>query len=351
VTALSHASRELERITGAPRTWDEAVLENGGHMLQSWRWGELKVRFGWQVERIAAFADGGLAQAQVLFRHKAGVSIGYIPRGPVLPAGDPSGLARLWPAIDRIARRRRALTVILEPDELLPSELIRQIRLETGPSPIQPSRTVKIELADDDTLLKQMHQKTRYNVRLAQRRGVTARVASPTDSSVARFYELLQDTATRNDFGIHSLDYYREFLRLFEDDAALIFADIEGRPVAAIAIAAFGPEAIYMYGASSTKDRAHGAGFLIQFEAMRWARERGCLRYDLWGIPAQDPQSTKVDNGDRIAGTTGSDWRGLYEFKTRFGGSVVGYPEPLERRLHPVLTTIARRFYRVGANE
>ena len=343
--------RNLERITGDQDAWDATVLANNGHMLQSWRWGELKGQFGWQVERVAAHTDMGVAQAQVLFRQKAGVSIGYIPRGPALLASDATALARLWPAIDRVARQRRALTVVFEPDGPLPSDVIQHLRLEPGPPSIQPARTVKIELADDESLLKHMHQKTRYNVRLAQRRGVTTRVSELSDSSIASFYQLLQDTAARNEFGIHSFDYYRTFLGSFRDDAALIFADIDRRPVAGVVVVAFGPEAIYMYGASSTRERAHGAGFLIQFEAMRWARERGCTRYDLWGIPPHDPQSTKVDNGDRIAGTIGNDWRGLYEFKTRFGGAIVGYPEPLERRYRPILTAIARRLYDVGRGE
>lgn len=350
MTAQGRQFEDLERLTKDPTHWDEAVLAQDGHLLQSWRWGAFKDAFGWQTERVAARGEKGVALAQVLFRHKAGVSIGYIPRGPVVGGDDAEGMRGLWGEIDRIARKRRALTIIVEPDQRIESDLVQLSRLVGGPSPIQPSRTVKIELADDEALLKQMHQKTRYNVRLAQRRGVTSRICSFSPASLDVFYNLLLDTASRNEFEIHSADYYREFLGMFEGNAALIFAEIEGRPVAGIIVAAFGDEAIYMYGASSTKDRAHGAGFLIQYEAMRWAREQGCRRYDLWGIPAQDPRTTKVDDGDRIAGTTGSDWRGLYEFKTRFGGEVISYPEPLERRYHPLLAALASRFYSAGGS-
>jgi lipid II:glycine glycyltransferase (peptidoglycan interpeptide bridge formation enzyme) len=106
--------------------------------------------------------------------------------------------------------------------------------------------------------------------------------------------------------------------------------------------ARFGPEAIYMYGGSSTEHRAHGAAFFLQFEAMRWAREVGCTRYDLWGIPAEDPIST-AERGGRVAGTRGDDWRGLYKFKIGFGGEVVSYPPTLERRYRPFLAYFARR--------
>lgn len=348
--ATSPSAPGATALSANPDAWDEALRAGGGHLLQSWRWGELKRRFGWQTERIVATGPAGVAQAQVLFRRKAGVSIGYIPRGPLVPGNDPDTAAALWSTIDRVARRRRALTIIVEPDAPTGSQMSFARGLAEGPEPIQPSRTVKVPLLDDEALLAQMHQKTRYNVRLAQRRGVTVRDSPFTEEAVATFYRLLKDTADRNQFEIHSAEYYQTFGQLFAGDAALVFAEIEGRPVAAIVVATFGDEAIYMYGASSTRDRAHGAGFLIQFEAMRWARDRGCRRYDLWGIPAQDPQSTRVESGDRIAGTMGSDWRGLYEFKTRFGGEVISYLSPLERRYHPVLAALAARFYSTGGS-
>jgi lipid II:glycine glycyltransferase (peptidoglycan interpeptide bridge formation enzyme) len=336
-------------LTRDPAAWNEAVLASGGHFLQSWGWGEFKSRFGWDVARVAV--DGGTAPAvaQMLIRRKAGASVGYIPRGPVHSARD-AGVV-LWRAIGQEARRQRALFVIVEANEALPDGLERAARLTAGPAHIQPARTVKVPLLDDESLLKQMHQKTRYNVRLAQRRGVTVRRAAHDDAGVDAFYALMQDTAQRNAFGVHERQYYEEFLRTFGEDAALLFAEIEGKPVAGVIAVSFGNEAIYMYGASSTKDRAHGAGFYIQYEAMRWAREQGCTVYDLWGIPAVDPSTTHVDGGDRIAGTSGSDWRGLYEFKTRFGGQIVSYPAPLERIYLPGLAHLAKRLYPVGGGE
>jgi lipid II:glycine glycyltransferase (peptidoglycan interpeptide bridge formation enzyme) len=331
-----------------PLDWDEAVRCCGGHLLQSWRWGAFKHQFGWDVERIAVQSSGGTALAQVLFRKRAGLSIGYIPRGPVWPADDPAAVEALWTRIDEVARRRRALTVIVEPDRLLLQEFGRGVRLVPGPEPIQPARTVKVELLDDQSLIDQMHPKTRYNVRLARRRGVTTRLGEQSDASVGQFYEMLRDTAARNDFVVHAHRYYREFLRLFGDDACLAFAEVEGKPVAGAVAAVFGDEGIYMYGASSTRERAHGAAFLLQHEMMRWARSRGARRYDLWGIPEYDPDSSVNESGDRLAASTGNDRRGLYEFKTRFGGQIVRYPPPLERVYHPLLATLARRFYRAG---
>ena len=348
MTGAATQENRINHVAIDPSAWDAAVLSCGGHLLQSWRWGTFKKRFGWQVERIAVACDGGFALAQVLFRKKAGMSIGYIPRGPVWPLGDPDSVGELWARVDEVARRRRTLAIILEPDQPLLDASLRDLALVPGPEPIQPARSVKVDLLDDQSLMDQMHPKTRYNVRLALRRGVTTRVAEPLDGSIATFYQMLQDTASRNDFVVHAADYYREFLQVFVDHACLTFAEVEGKPVAGAIAAVFGDEGIYMYGASSTQGRAHGAAFLLQHEMMRWARSRGARRYDLWGIPEYDPESSVSESGDRLAASTGNDRRGLYEFKTRFGGQIVHYPPPLERVYHPFLATLARNLYSPG---
>lgn len=315
-------------------------------MLQSWRWGDFKYRHAWTPERVLVDNADGTAMAQVLFRAKGPVSVGYIPRGPVL-AGDPEALWReLWRAIDDISCQRRALGVIVEPNAPLPfSGTYRDVGMVKGPAHVQPSRTVKVPLLDDDQLLAQMHQKTRYNIRLASRRGVTFRRMPVSPESIAAFYGIMQDTAQRNEFAVHSLDYYADFLDVFGDDALLLGAwNDEGTLTAVLIAAVFGAEAMYMYGASSTTHRAHGAGAALQFEAMRWARERGATTYDLWGIPNKDPESVATDGSNQIAGTKGEDWRGLYRFKTGFGGSIVTFPPSLERRSVPAMLGIARRF-------
>jgi lipid II:glycine glycyltransferase (peptidoglycan interpeptide bridge formation enzyme) len=283
--------------------------------------------------------------AQVLYRFKGPVSVGYVPRGPAI-SGDP---AALWPLllaeIDRKARDNRAIMTLVELDEPLGlTGNFKEAGVVRGPEHLQPGRTVKVSLLGDEDILKQMHQKTRYNVRLAERRGVVIERHHIEREAVDAFYALMEDTATRNEFGIHSKAYYEDFLNLFGDDAVLMFARVDDGALGAVLIAARnGKEAVYMYGASSTTNRAHGAAFLLQFEAMRWARERGSETYDLWGIPDSDPESVTADGQSSIAGTKGDDWRGLYRFKTGFGGEIVTYPTMLERRHMPVLPWLARK--------
>ena len=172
--------------------------------------------------------------------------------------------------------------------------------------------------------------------------GVTIRQGT-TDGDLGSFYSLLRDTSTRNDFGIHSFDYYADALRFFGDDAHLLFARIDGEIAAAGIAARFGRQAVYLYGASSTTVRADGAAFLLQYHLMRWARDRGAASYDLWGIPAVDPEPLPTD-ATGMTKSRGEDQRGLLTFKTRFGGEVVGFPWPMERRYAPILSAAARRF-------
>ncbi len=215
-----------------------------------------------------------------------------------------------------------------------------------APGHIQPGRTVRIPLGDDESILAQMRQKTRYNVRLAQRRGV--HVETRGVEHIEAYYALMRDTSDRNDFGIHSMAYYRDFLETLGDDAIMLFAFVNDDTLAAALIAArFGREAIYMYGASSTTNRADGAAFLLQFRAMQWARDGGCESYDLWGIPEVDPVPSGPDGA--AGGTSGDDWRGLHRFKTGFGGEIVTYPPMFERRHLPLLPSLVRRLDIVGA--
>lgn len=98
-----------------------------------------------------------------------------------------------------------------------------------------------------------------------------------------------------------------------------------------------------MYGASSTAHRADGAAFVLQYDAMRWARDEGSSRYDLWGIPTELELQPPPKGATGATASIGEDRRGLYTFKTRFGGQVVDYPPMMERRYVPVLSALAGR--------
>jgi lipid II:glycine glycyltransferase (peptidoglycan interpeptide bridge formation enzyme) len=329
--------------------WNARLEALGGHLLQSWQWGSFKERYGWSVDRVAYPPIGEpRAVAQILYRSRGPVSIGYIPRGPAFFEGDDEAIIGLLNEIDRSASHHRALFLVIEPNSALPlSGTFRDHGFVKGPHPIQPERTVQVPLLEDEALLKQMHEKTRYSVRLAKRRDVEIEIPEDRERGVTEFFGLLSDTSSRNEFAIRPIGYYADFLTEFGEHAQLLLARHEGNLAAGVIAARFGAEAMYMYGASSTENRGHGATFLLQYEAMRWGRTNGSTRYDLWGIPAEDPE--KTGEGGRAEGTKGDHWSGLYRFKTGFGGEIVRFPVPIERRYHPFLSAAARRV--IGQHE
>jgi len=192
---------------------------------------------------------------------------------------------------------------------------------------VQPRRTVLIDLTlDEEAILAQMKPKTRYNVRLAQRKGISVRLGTADDLPL--FYGLLKATGKRARFGIHTQAYYTRAWQLFmaQDSVALFLAQYEGQTLAALMAFTWGKKAWYMYGASSDEERQRMPNYLLQWEAMRWARAQGCETYDLWGIPDVD----EGEIGPHIAmaeeqGVLSTGLGGLYRFKRGFGGREVRY--------------------------
>jgi peptidoglycan pentaglycine glycine transferase (the first glycine) len=309
---------------GGRAAWDEQVAATpGGHVLQSWAWGELKARFGWRVQRVAV--DGALAQ--VLFRSLPGGlgTIAYVPKGPLADYYDTRSFTALLDAIRPLARKERALCLKIEPDLEAAQALAEQLRaLGFRPSSqvIQPRRTILVDLtADREDLLGLMKQKTRYNVRLAARKGVTVRAGSEAD--LASFYDMMETTARRDGFGIHTRGYYEAAHQLFVEagQGRFLLAEYEGQLLAGLVVLGVGGgcgTACYMYGASSDEHRNLMPTYLLQWEAMLWAKEHGYQEYDLWGVPDEDEATLEAGFTNRSDGL----W-GVYRFKRGFGGRLV----------------------------
>jgi lipid II:glycine glycyltransferase (peptidoglycan interpeptide bridge formation enzyme) len=216
---------------------------------------------------------------------------------------------------------------------------------------VQPRRTVIIDLMpDEDTILSQMKSKTRYNIRLAQRRDITVRQGNADDLPV--FHRLLQATSERAGFGVHTLAYYAEAWRLFSPSSsvALLLAQHGDSPLATLMVFARGERAWYLYGASSDQERQRMPTYLLQWEAMRWARARGCRTYDLWGIPDLDADGIGSLAEAEEHGALSRGMGGLYRFKRGFGGQerryVGAYDYVYNRPLYGLLTAAWRRLGR-----
>jgi peptidoglycan pentaglycine glycine transferase (the first glycine) len=278
------------------------------HLLQTSGWGDLKSAFGWETFYI----HNDTAGAQVLFRRlPLGFTFGYIPKGPV-----GTNWQSLWPEIDRLCKRKRAIFLKVEPDrwDSEAAEMAVELPGFIPSRPIQPPRTLVISLeGSEDNWLERMKQKTRYNIRLAERKGVT--VAESKD--VAAFHQMMLVTGGRDGFGVHSLSYVQRVYDLFaaREDAVLLVASYQDRPLAGLMAFARGERAWYFYGASTDEERSRMPTYLLQWEAMRWAARCGCRWYDLWGVPDMDEDALEANFAQRSDGL----W-GVYRFKRGFGG-------------------------------
>jgi peptidoglycan pentaglycine glycine transferase (the first glycine) len=326
--------------------WDNFLTcFKGSHVLQTSTWGELKSDFGWESAWIVT---GDAVGAQVLYyKLPLGYSVAYVPKGPVgYKEAEEFQLEAFWHEIDGFCRERRAVFLKVEID--LWEEESGDIRPPDGFKPsgqaIQPQRTLVMDInMDEAAILARMKQKTRYNIRLAERKGV---IVHPWDD-VAAFYQMMQITGARDTFGVHTLEYYQKAYELFQPlgECELLVAEYKGIPLAALMVFAHGERAWYFYGASTDEHRNLMPTYLVQWEAICWAREKGCREYDLWGVPDADIEILEAQFNGRSDGL----W-GVYRFKRGFGGVLHRTPDPWERVYNPMLYTFYRWRVRARLN-
>lgn len=180
-------------------------------------------------------------------------------------------------------------------------------------SNILPANTIYLDLTQDkETLLQRMKPKTRYNIKLAQRKGVTVRSMGMEGMDI--WYELYKETAIRNHLLLNDIKYFRAVLDARADntsspaDVSLLIAEYDEKPLAAMFLVITGNRGSYLYGASSSSHRNLMATYALQWEAIMRSQQAGCTQYDMFGIsPSPDPEHPLY---------------GLYKFKSGFGGEI-----------------------------
>ena len=328
-------------ITIDATEWDAFVAAHpDGHILQTPAWADLKCAFGWSAARVGVKQEGVLvAGAQVLFRPlPTGLyTIAYIPKGPLVDWTNESLVAFLFKSLDNVAQSANAVFLKIEPPTA-------KFKLQTSnfkiiaASNIQPRRTIVIDLRPaEETILAAMKQKTRYNVRLAAKKDVV--VTSSED--IESFCALMKVTGERDAFGVHDEKYYRKAYELFRplDRAQLFVASFEGQPLAALMLFMLGQRAWYFYGGSSNEERNRMPAYLLQWEAMRWAKARGVEDYDLWGVPDEEEDVLEANFETRQEGL----W-GVYRFKRGFGGQLGRAPGAVDRVYSQTLYKLYRLY-------
>jgi lipid II:glycine glycyltransferase (peptidoglycan interpeptide bridge formation enzyme) len=298
-----------------PATWNSFVSAlPDAHFQQSWEWGELAPDLGGRAVRLAALrADRVVGAAQVFVNPVGSLNRTYlyIPRGPALCG---CSIETLGPILDHarmIGEECGALGIRVEPnvaesDHGL-SDVLSALGLAPAFPPSQPRSSWLLNIdSDEDVLLAEMRQKTRYNIRLAARKGVTVREGGEKDLDV--FLRLYRETAERDDFFIHSRALYARMFSLFRQagNFCLLLAYAAEEPIAAVTLVRFGRTCWYVHGASSNRQRNLMAPHLLQWEAILRAKQWGCTLYDFRAVP-------DILREDQ-------DMYGVYRFKEGFGG-------------------------------
>ena len=345
---------KLER---SPTAWQQALARLPyAHALQSWPWAQFKERWGWEAlpltMTVAGNSWGPVAVAHVLKRRlpRTPFCVLYVPKGPALDYRDAPLRRQVLAQLEQLARRERAIFIKIDPEVVrswgLENERVSPLgkavmddlaRRGWRPSDeqIQFRNTVELPLeSSEEQLLAAMKPKTRYNIRLAERKGITVRPGTPADfpTLIAMYHE----TAARDGFTARPAEYYLDgWTALYEAGMAQPFvAEFEGRPVAAVILVRFGERVIYMYGASRNEARERMPNHLLQWTAICWAREQGARVYDFWGAP------DAFDESDRL-------W-GVWRFKAGFNGEIVrfigAWDYPARRLLYRVYTQAIPRY-------
>lgn len=355
----------LTHVTRNEEQWDAFVLRHGGGFLQSWGWSQFQEALGRGVFRFRVDGPGeedGHADtiAQFLLVYHAlplGRRYAYVPRGPVValdrgPSSAKAYVETCAGALRETVRREGAVFARVEwpwatgTEPVTPEDVakigFRPVRA------VQPADTVIMDLRKgEEELLAGMHQKTRYNVRLAEKRGVTVRDGRHDNAQALRddvetFWKMLSETAARDKFHTHERDYYATMVDVLSAKKSaglrvrLVFAEHEGTPIAAALVGEFGGTATYLHGASLASHRQLMAPNLLHWTIMREAKARGLAAYDLWGVaPSDDPDHP---------------WAGITRFKTGFGGERTSYLGAWELPGDPFWYTVyryAKRFRNV----
>lgn len=308
--------------------WDTFVTSHPqGSLLQLTNWARLKSRFGWRSHRVWLRREGELvAGAQLLFRSAALglIRVAYLPHGPLVDWQDEEQIAVLFNQLDHAAYDERVGLLKMEPllwqDDMNPADwkaLCQRHDCLVDADTIQPPRTIVVDLqSTEEEILKRMKQKTRYNIRLAEKKGVMVRRGTADD--IPTFNQLMHITSQRNTFGVHEPEYYQLAYQYFApDNVALLIAEYESKPLSAVMVFRCGERAAYLYGASSNEERQRMPNYAVQWAAIQWAKEQGCSEYDLWGVPDYPEEELEANFMERNDGL----W-GVYRFKRGFGGQL-----------------------------
>jgi peptidoglycan pentaglycine glycine transferase (the first glycine) len=317
------------RIVEDKTQWESFVLSTPTYtFLQAWNWGEFNRALGDKVFRLGLFEEGELAGVALILKvHARRGSFLFCPHGPLIKWENPTHLDALLNHVKDLARQEGVAFIRISPLILEGAEsrrLFHKHGFRDAPIHMHAEATWMLDIRpSEEELLAGMRKNTRYYVRRAARDGVEV-FQSRDPADVAVFNALYQETVDRHSFVPYSEEYLEKQFGAFaaDDQVAVFLARYGGEVLSGAIIMFYGRAAFYHHGASSSRHPKIPSSYLLQWEAVRAARRRGCTLYNFWGIAStEDPQHP---------------WAGLTFFKQGFGGFRVDYLHAQDLPLSPL---------------
>ncbi len=346
----------MQPFSGMASAWNALIRQlPDPHFLQTWEWAQVKAKYDWkpiflvwsgqsyksymsdELDQLDLIDRSGIQAACLVLKRTvlsrgfaARLCILYAPKGPLLDWSNEPLRRRVLDDLQSFARDQGAIFLKADPDVVLGTGIpgaqeagedgggravmsdLRRRGWRSSSDQIQFRNTVLIDVSpSEDEMLGRMKQKTRYNLRLAEKKGVTVRLGTGADFPL--LYKMYAETSVRDGFVIRDEKYYQmvweTFMLSSEPSAEPLIAEVNGEPVAALFLFRFAGRAYYVYGMSREVHREKMPNYLLQWEAMRRAKARGCSAYDLWGAPEEFNENDPL-------------W-GVFRFKEGLGGQVV----------------------------
>ncbi len=304
--------------------WNNFVKNHAfGHFLESFEWGEVVCADGEKVRQVAVMDKGKIIAGALIIKYELPLnkSYLYIPRGPALDWDkiknpdkinkDQEALMMILDEVKKFGQSNNAIFLRIDPEIEASDrhfEFWKQIGFTKSPKEVQPKMTIVLDLLQsEEQILKNMKSKTRYNIRLADRKGVKIKMSTNV-SGIDTFYDLMLKTSRRDNFYPHTKKHYQDLIKILgpKNIAKIFLAEYKKKIIAATIVSFFGQKAIYLHGASDNEYRNLMSTYLLQWRAISEAKKAGSKLYDFGGVV---PESENKHA-----------WVGISRFKRGFGG-------------------------------
>lgn len=314
---------------------NQFLEENEASLLQTLDWGKFQEAVGRKFFCLVVKDNNKLIGSALILKHflPFGRSYYYCPKGPVVNYqisinNYQNVLELLVKKIKELAQKEKVIFLKIEPEWLKDDQekiqVLKNLGFKKARKEIQPKDTLILDITKSaDDLLSQMHYKTRYNIRLSQRKGVIVRqTIDLKDSEI--FYQLLKKTSRRDQFRLHPKEYYQKQLAILGQKGLvkLFLAEFNQKVIAGILVSFCNNKATYLHGAFDFKYRTLMAPHLLQWEAILEAKRRNFQYYDFWGIAPSEAGKNHP-------------WQGVTRFKRGFGGEEINYIGPWDYVFSP----------------